>query len=87
MLKKIRGERVMKWRLPPKRLSVLLEALCMYGDPESYHAMSFMGDRPCGAFADDFGTEHGDEFYGRDMPGKTARNALRYWYGQPVEEE
>ena len=50
-------------------------ALAFYADPESYHAISFLPDRPAGAFADDFSF---DEEYNRDMPGKLARNILDY---------
>lgn len=58
----------------------LREALEFYADPDTYHAISFMGDRPCGAFADDLSE---DEFteeagYFRPMPGKTAREALAH---------
>jgi len=52
------------------------EVLRMYADPESYHAIAFMPDKPCGAFADDFSNDHGDEFYDRPMPGKAAREVL-----------
>jgi hypothetical protein len=58
----------------------LSDALEFYADPENYHAVAFMADRPAGAFADDFSSDY-EEFtdicYGRDMPGKYARHALR----------
>lgn len=54
----------------------LRAALEFYADPQSYHAIAFLVDRPAGGFADDFDDEHGDEFYERPMPGKTARRAL-----------
>ena len=47
-------------------------ALAMYADPESYFAISFLFDRPCGAFGDDFSEDHGGDFE-RPMPGKLAR--------------
>jgi len=54
----------------------LRTALEFYADPENYHAIMFLVDRPAGGFADDFDTEHGHEFYDRPMPGKRARRAL-----------
>lgn len=54
----------------------LREALEFYADPETYHAITFMIDPPCGGFEDDFDEDHGDEFYDRPMPGKRARAAL-----------
>lgn len=52
-------------------------ALHFYADPETYHAIMFMVDRPAGGFADDFSDDHGDEFYNREMPGAAARAALK----------
>lgn len=60
-----------------KRLCGMLhDALQFYADPENYHAIAFVGDRPCGEFIDDVSrTTHPD--YNRVMPGKRARQALR----------
>lgn len=60
-----------------QRLSgTLHDALKFYADPESYHAIAFMCDRPCGEFADDFGpVTH--PHYSRIMPGKHARQTLQ----------
>ena len=55
---------------------LMYDALCHYADPESYHAVAFLFDRPCGDFASDFGNEHYSD-YDRPMPGKRARRALR----------
>jgi len=55
----------------------LREALVMYAKPESYHAIGFLPDRPCGEFIDDFSEDHGDPFYDRPMPGARARAALQ----------
>lgn len=53
----------------------LVEALEFYADPENYHAILILPDRPSGAFADDFSdAEHPD--YDRWMPGKLARETL-----------
>ena len=54
----------------------LLDAVRFYADPESYHAIMILPDRPAGAFADDFSDDHGHEFYDREMPGKKAREVL-----------
>lgn len=60
-----------------KALGMALEALQFYADPENYHAMSFLADRPAGGFADDFNRNHGHEFYDRPMPGKLARATIK----------
>jgi hypothetical protein len=54
----------------------LREALEFYADPETYHAIAFLEERPCGNFMDDFSEDHGHEDYDRAMPGKLARAAL-----------
>jgi hypothetical protein len=54
-----------------------IEALAFYANPESYHAISIFGDRPCGEFADDMDENHGFDLYDRPMPGSRAREALR----------
>lgn len=56
-----------------RALILAIETLALYADPESYHAVAFMADRPAGWFADDF--SH-DKNYGRGMPGKEARKTL-----------
>lgn len=33
----------------------LIEVLGFYANPETYHAILFLPDPPCGAFMDDFG--------------------------------
>lgn len=59
-----------------KALGIAMDALATYADPESYHAVAFMFDRPCGVFAEDFSrVEH--PFYDRPMPGKLARGSMR----------
>ncbi len=62
----------------PALFDQLVETLEFYSDPQSYHAISFLFDPPCGEFSDDFGTqdEHGHYCYSRPMPGKRARAAL-----------
>jgi hypothetical protein len=60
-----------------KALGIALEALRFYADPESYHAIAFMVDRPAGGFADDFSKNHGHDFYDRPMPGKIGRAAIK----------
>lgn len=57
------------------RLRVALE---FYADPDTYAAIVFWPDRPCGDFMNDFDEEFEDTFgYDRPMPGKTARAALK----------
>lgn len=63
-------------RLSAERV-VLQDALAFYGDPQTYHAVAFLFDPPCGGFDDDFDEEHGEPFYDRPMPGKLARETLR----------
>jgi len=51
---------------------LLIHAVQFYADPESYVAIGFFPDRPCGEFIEDFeDTELGLK------PGKRAREALR----------
>lgn len=52
----------------------LFEALMVYADPEFYHAISFLGDHPCGEFLTDFGKV---DSYDRPMPGKSARKTIK----------
>jgi hypothetical protein len=52
----------------------LREALEFYADPDSYAAIAFLFDPPCGGFAEDFDAPHDN--YERPMPGSTARAAL-----------
>jgi hypothetical protein len=49
----------------------ILSVLQFYGDPETYFAIGFFPDRPCGDFIEDFSeTELGFK------PGKRAREAM-----------
>lgn len=59
-----------------KKYEPVIEALSWYADPEFYHAVGFWFDPPCGGFDEDFSSDHGNEFYKRDMPGKLARKTL-----------
>ena len=59
------------------KLEEAKEIIRFYANPETYHALVFMGDSPCGAFADDFSDDHGDEVYDRKMPGARARSFLK----------
>ena len=64
--------RVMQNKL--KAYEKCVKTLKFYADPENYHALTIVGDRPCGAFGDDFSkVEHPDY---DEMPGKAARAAL-----------
>lgn len=50
---------------------LMLQTVDFYANPESYFAIGFFPDRPCGDFIDDF-SETEDGF----KPGKQAREAL-----------
>lgn len=58
----------------------VLAALAFYGAPDTYHAIGFFPDPPCGDFMEDF-SEHGDPMYprGDERPGRRAREALAAW--------
>lgn len=60
-----------------KRERVLREALEYYADPNTYFAIGFFPDFPCGDFINDFGNVF-DEYEMVDSfkPGKKARAAL-----------
>lgn len=60
-----------------RALGMALDALEVYANPESYHAMAFAVDRPAGSFADDFSKDHGHPYYERPMPGKLARATFK----------
>ncbi len=53
-----------------------IKALQMYGHPDSYYAISFLFDPPCGEFRDDFARVDKGFGYERKMPGKLARRTL-----------
>jgi hypothetical protein len=57
----------------------MLETLAFYADPDSYFAIAFFSDKPCGEFMDDFDEEYNQELctYDRPMPGKRARICLK----------
>jgi hypothetical protein len=55
-----------------KRLCGMLhDALRFYAAPDSYFAIGFFPDPPCGEFWDDF-----EDIEGRPRPGKRAREVL-----------
>ena len=56
-------------------LEVAVRALALYADPSSYHALTVLGDEPCGWFSQDTG-ETGHFHYRRKMHGAEARRAL-----------
>lgn len=55
----------------------LSEALWFYGNPDSYFAITFLNDSPCGEFMEDFDKEHEFIDYIKPMPGKLARQILK----------
>ena len=58
------------------RIAALEEALEFYADPDTYCAISFWSDPPCGEFMEDFSEDHGYFDYDRPMPGARARAVL-----------
>ena len=55
----------------------LRKALEFYADPETYFAIGFFPDRPCGSFMKDFSSVPTPWGHGtRKKPGKRARKAL-----------
>jgi hypothetical protein len=48
-----------------------------YADPETYFAIGFIADPPCGDFADDFGEDYKHEGMQGLRPGRRAREAIR----------
>ena len=59
-----------------EKIIKLSEALYFYADPDTYFAIGFFPDRPCGNFIDDFSDDHGFNNYDRPMSGKLARKVL-----------
>lgn len=58
-----------------RALIVAIETMALYANPESYHAIMMLCDRPSGWFADDVSkTDHPN--YDRKMHGAAARKAL-----------
>jgi hypothetical protein len=55
-----------------KEVAELRDVLKFYANPETYFAIGFFPDRPCGEFIDDFSETELDM-----KPGKRARAALR----------
>ncbi len=56
-----------------KNLNKLIEALEFYADPDTYFAIGFLGDPPCGPFCEDFDDETG-------KPGALARKTLSNYF-------
>lgn len=55
----------------------LRTALAFYADPNTYFAIGFLPDPPCGAFIDDWSEHGGTDFEpGDERPGKRAREVL-----------
>ena len=55
-----------------RALQIAVETLAFYMSPDTYHAIAFIPDPPCGEFMDDF-----KKVDGRARPGKRARLAFR----------
>lgn len=65
------------------------EALAFYADWQTYFAIGFFPDRPCGAFMDDFSEVEDDLSAFATRPGRRAREALAALRsaGIQIEEE
>lgn len=61
---------------PTQKLRVAMKALAFYADPDTYTAVMFLGDRPCGDFIRDISVVE-DDFGQTRRPGKRARAALK----------
>lgn len=70
------GDEVEEMRRYKELCGLLHDALAFYANPETYHAIAFLGDPPCGEFANDCSLEHTAD-YDRPMPGKMARETLQ----------
>lgn len=53
-------------------VELLMQALCFYSAPDSYFAIAFIPDPPCGEFIEDF-----EDIDGTPRPGKRARAAMK----------
>ena len=61
------------------RYRTIMKALWFYADPDTYNAIAFLTDPPCGEFSEDMSIA--DDWsstgpYNRPMPGKRAREAI-----------
>ena len=59
-----------------EKLEKCIGALMFYANPEIYFAIAFLGDPPCGAFADDFDDNYEHDVMEGERPGKLARKVL-----------
>jgi len=59
-----------------QKIQKLKDALYFYANPDTYFAIAFLRDHPCGAFMEDFCDKHEMKEYDRPMPGKLARQTL-----------
>lgn len=61
-------------KVDAEEMTKLRIALEFYADPDTYSAIGFAFDPPCGGFVDDFSATGYP--YDRPMPGQRARKAL-----------
>lgn len=69
---------VTMWDLKEK-VKMLEEVLGFYADPETYYAIAFIADAPCGELMEDFEEPNNTELWENvhsAKPGKRARMAL-----------
>jgi hypothetical protein len=65
-----------------RQVRELRDALAFYADPDTYFAIGFAGDSPCGEFLEDL-----EEIGGAPRPGKRARAALTQPSSAPLQQD
>jgi hypothetical protein len=60
-----------------RRSKELLSVLAFYANPETYYAIGFIPDRPCGEFETDFDSEYEHEDMQGPRPGARGRKAIK----------
>ena len=68
-------------------VEAMVDALDFYANPETYHGVLIIGDRPCGDFTEDLDDGHGHPDYRRPMPGTRARRVLFRDYSDVAEHQ
>jgi hypothetical protein len=74
--RKFGDKKIKEIELLEAKLAEAIKLIKFYGCPDTYHAIGFYPDEPCGAFMTDFGTNYDSEHYDRPMAGRRARRFL-----------
>lgn len=56
-----------------EEVALMLETLLFYAEPDTYFAIGFWPDRPCGELMDDFSETQDQNGFDKVVPGKRAR--------------